>query len=602
MTAVKKNSNKPTERNLWLDMLKAFAILAVVFYHLGVLPFGYLGVDLFLVINGYLITKSMQRNYAIGQRFSYIPFLISRLSRLWLPVLLAAAVSLGVGFFTMLPDDLENLSYSVVASNCFLNNVLACITTKNYWDVVNNYKPLMHTWYLGVVMQSYVFLPFFFILPRHMAKSEERVKRYTRIGFWAITVLSLLLYLLPCATAAQKFYYLPFRFFEIGFGALAALYLPELKEAKWRNHAWLFAVLLLALFVLPLSVLPATVKLLLSVAAGVGCLFYSGMQPTEHKAALCLRGLLSRLGAMSYSVFIWHQVVFALWRYAVRAVFNPLDYIVVLLLTAVLSLLSYYLLEQRLLKPKGFKAVLAVWVTSAVLFLSTTGVGLWLYRAGGVVRDVPELSIHVSDENRGVHAAYNDRVYKMNIDFQEDSRSKVFVIGNSFGRDWVNVLLESEMAEKLDISYAFSLPDFETYSKRLETADYIFWVGIPTESEAAYIKAHMKPSARFMGIGTKNYGECNGNVYNKRHRPDYFELRETVMPNILEDYQAEKAYWSDAYIDFLAPIMDEKNTVPVFSQSHRFISQDCRHLTQGGAKFYAELFDWETIFTEGVNA
>ena len=68
------------------------------------------------------------------------------------------------------------------------------------------------------------------------------------------------------------------------------------------------------------------------------------------------------------------------------------------------------------------------------------------------------------------------------------------------------------------------------------------------------------------------------------------------MPNILDDYQKEKAYWGDCYVDFMAPIIDGEHTVPVFSDECTFISQDCRHLTQNGAKYYAKLLDMKRIF------
>lgn len=600
MTVTQTVSHKSAERNIWLDILKGFAILAVVFYHLGVLPYGYLGVDLFLVINGYLITKSLEHSSISEKPFSaYVSFMVKRVSRLWLPVLLAAAVSIGIGLFTMLPDDLENLGYSVVASNCFLNNVLACITTKNYWDVVNNYKPLMHTWYLGVIVQCYVVLPFFFIVPRRIFKNSERSARCIRICFWVITLISCLLYLVPCATTAQKFYYIPFRFFEIGAGALAALYLPQIKLKQWRNHAWLFAVLLLALFVLPLSFLPSVFKLLPVAAAGVGCLFYSGMQPTESMLALSIRKILSSLGMASYSIFVWHQVVFALYRYVVRAVFTAADYVLVLAITAVLSLLSYLLLEQRLLKSRKHSTVVVKWIVTVLLFVVTTGAGLQLYRIGGVVRDVPELNISIKEQTKGMHAAYNDRVYQMDGDFLDDDRCKVLVIGNSFGRDWVNVLLESSYQNKLDISYESSFSDDAALTKRIQTADYIFWVGIPTEEQADVLQQYMKPSTRLLGVGTKNFGECNGNIYNRRHEADYFTLRTAVMPSVLETYYEETAYWGNDYVDFLAPVLDANHTVPVFSKANRFISQDCRHLTQSGAQFYAEILDLDTIFMNG---
>ena len=589
-------SLKHAERNVWLDILKAFAILAVVFYHLGVLPYGYLGVDLFLVINGFLITQSIMKSYTQKRSFSYISFMLKRIVRLWPLVLFASAVSLAVGYFTMLPDDLENLGESVVAANCFMNNVLACITTKNYWDVVNNYKPLMHTWYLGVVMQCYVVFPLFFMVPYKFVKNKTAFAKVVYRVLFVITALSLLLYVLPTFSAAQKFYYVPFRFFEIGVGALTAFWAVNSKNIFLKKYAWLFAVVILAIFILPLSFISAAVKLLLVAAASSVCLLYSELPTTLHTPSAQIRGVLSKIGTMSYSIFIWHQVVFALYRYAVRAAFTALDYAVVLLLTALLSIVSYTWLEQGIFKPNNKKSTGAIWVLSAVLFVVTTGLGLQLYRIGGIVRDVPELGISKQERNRGVHAAYNDKIYKMNTDFENDGRIKVFVVGNSFGRDWVNVMLESSMKDNLDISYAFSLPDFETYTARVQSADYIFWVGIPTAEEEAYLHRNMKPEAELYGVGTKNYGECNGNIYNKRSRSDYFEQRAAIMTNILEDYQKEKTYWADHYVDFMAPIIDAENTVPVFSDEHTFISQDCRHLTQNGAKFYAGILDMESIF------
>ena len=151
-------------RNYRIDVLKGIAIIAVVFYHLnwndGILwggggpTSGYLGVDIFLVVSGYFMMKSIIRAMR-ENRFSYWKYLKGRIARLWPMILITAAIALGVGAFTMLPDDFENLSQSVIASNVFANNVLSYITTGNYWDVANVFKPLMHTWYVGVLLQAY---------------------------------------------------------------------------------------------------------------------------------------------------------------------------------------------------------------------------------------------------------------------------------------------------------------------------------------------------------------------------------------------------------------------------------------------------------------
>lgn len=74
----------------------------------------------------------------------------------------------------MLPDDYENLAQSAIASSVFVNNILQCITTKNYWDVINLYKPLMHLWYICVLVQTYVILPPIYLLVVKFSKDIKK--------------------------------------------------------------------------------------------------------------------------------------------------------------------------------------------------------------------------------------------------------------------------------------------------------------------------------------------------------------------------------------------------------------------------------------------
>ena len=92
-------------------------------------------------------------------------------------VILASLITVVIGFFLMLPDDYENLAESAIASSVFANNILQCITTRNYWDVANDYKPLMHTWYVGLIMQFYLIYPVLFYLARLDKKTPKRKLR-----------------------------------------------------------------------------------------------------------------------------------------------------------------------------------------------------------------------------------------------------------------------------------------------------------------------------------------------------------------------------------------------------------------------------------------
>ena len=131
-----------------IDSLKGIAIIAVVLFHLGLLESGYLGVDIFFVINGFLLVPSVCK--AIDDSaFSFFNFMEKRIVRLLPLIVLASVTSLILGYFLMLPDDYENLAQTVIASNMFSENILSLITT-NYWDVQTGCKPVMHLWYVGI--------------------------------------------------------------------------------------------------------------------------------------------------------------------------------------------------------------------------------------------------------------------------------------------------------------------------------------------------------------------------------------------------------------------------------------------------------------------
>lgn len=146
------------KRSNTLDVLKGFAIIAVIFYHAGVLTYGYLGVEIFLVIAGYLTTKGIIKQYD-ADGFSFLSFLQKRLLRLWPLALLVSFVALTLGYFVMLPDNYKICSETVAGTSWFANNFIQYITSGDYWDTSNDYKPLMHTWYLGIMMQYYILVP-----------------------------------------------------------------------------------------------------------------------------------------------------------------------------------------------------------------------------------------------------------------------------------------------------------------------------------------------------------------------------------------------------------------------------------------------------------
>ena len=152
-------------RSLLIDLLKGIAILSVILYHCGLLNYGYLGVDIFLVISGYLTTKGLFHAFE-KNTFSYWFFLRKKIVRLWPLVIMITIVSFIGGYFCMLPVAFKNVCETAIGSSFFINNFVQYFVSSDYWDYSNDFKPLMHTWYIGLIMQFYVFYPLLFIIAK----------------------------------------------------------------------------------------------------------------------------------------------------------------------------------------------------------------------------------------------------------------------------------------------------------------------------------------------------------------------------------------------------------------------------------------------------
>jgi len=579
-----------------LDLLKGFAIIAVVLYHMGISQYGYLGVDVFFAINGFLIMPKVIREVADGC-FHYGSFLEKRIVRLLPLLLLASACALLVGYWGMLPDDYENLSTSVVATSFFSNNILSAITTANYWDVVNDYKALMHTWYIGILFEFYLILPLVVLLVKGLS-CRCRLSFYKAITLTitGLTMVSLLCYLDPSATVGDRFYLLHYRFFELACGGLAGLWISNSRQSQlYGNRLFSAAVLILLVLVInsAVSIFSKVVLLPLTVVLTTLLLLSDNSQSRLFVILIRLK-VICLLGVMSYSIFIWHQPVLAFYRYFVSDEMTPQFVLLFLIVVFLLSYLTYLFIEQKV------RVSLRTRVIILAAFLLVNAAAFAIYLHAGVVRDVPELYVSMDNVHRNMHAEYVDRIYPYDKDFPTDNgKLNVLVVGNSFARDWANILLESEMADRINLSYIFQDGEQhidKQYIRRIRQADYIFFHGwkhfVP-----AYVWQSLKPGAEVWGIGTKNFGQSNGIIYKNRFRPDYFQQTIKVKPYFIRVNNQMKAEWQDKYIDLLTPAMiGNDDRVAVFTHDKKFISQDTRHLTKGGAEFYAKKLDFRNIF------
>ncbi len=579
-----------------IDGLRAIAVISVILFHLGYLKNGYLGVDVFFVISGYLITRIVYKN-SENNTFSLLEFYERRIRRIIPLVLFTTFVSLILGILLMLPDDLENLCQSVVATNFFSNNILMQITSVDYWDVKNDYKPLMHTWSLGVEEQFYLLFPIIFMI----LKGNRRKFILPLLIF--LSVVSLILFL-GSNNAASKFYFIQYRFYELALGGICAIIFA--KNQVQKSASGLFAFLIALIFILffknnfgnDLNVILTTIF-----TAGILVLGKNQFQDQYWYKMIICNPLMMGVGKISFSLYMWHQIVFAFARYALFETITARYAILLSIVVIFLSISSYFIIESTF-RNKNRIPSKPFFISIFIAFLITTGSSLYIYMKGGIIKDVPELGLSTSNSSKqlnffdgenNINNQYNESIRALDRPFSETGKKiKILIFGNSFGRDVANILLESSFKNEVEIRYTDIFPKSENeLKKRIQAADYIFLANKSIDEMIA--KYHIQ-SRKVWIVGTKDFGNSNGIHYNQKIG-DYATYRTNMKSGVWEKYMEEKKKYGAKYIDLIGAVSNSKGQVLVFTPDGKFISQDTRHLTPFGAAFFAQLLDsrWRAI-------
>ena len=575
----------------------------MILFHLGFLPNGYLGVDVFFVISGYLITSIVYRESERG-KFSIIHFYERRIRRIFPLALFTAAVALALGLYYMLPDDLENLCQGVVASNFSANNILMYLTSSDYWAVKNEYKPLMHFWSLGIEEQFYLLYPFLFFF-----FSGAKV-RHVKPILMVLAVLSLAAFLWQDNVAAT-FYFIQYRFYELAIGGLGALLFREaLIKHRGQGRALLYAltIALVAIMYLPLFA-SNEIRVISTTLLSVGVLIVGKeFFDTDGIYHAVMSNPVARfIGKISFSLYMWHQLVFAFARYAFLEEITPAWAVGLSGLTFVLSVATYYGVENPFRKPQVMSTRLVLILVGGVLATTTT-IALYVYTIGGIVRNYPTLGLYRDElptkknlfsSYGNIHIAYNEKIKRIDRGFDEAPGLKVLVIGNSFGRDAANILLESRYADRLQVRY-FELGRImhdDSIRVRMQQTDRIvfgaqgpFGPELLDELEATY--GFTIDRDKVWVLGTKDFGYSNGIHYNRlTDRTDFATYRTRLKDHATERNEPLREVWGERYIDLLDRLANEEEEILVFTPQGQFMSQDTEHLTRAGATYIAEVID-----------
>lgn len=328
-----------------IDGLRAVAVIPIVLFHAGLsqLAGGFVGVDIFFVISGFLITTIISREMDQHQ-FTIAKFYHRRVVRIFPALTVMLAIVVLSGIFFLLPVELQKLSSSAAAAMAFLSNMYFW-KDADYFAGASEAKPLLHTWSLGVEEQFYLFYPMLLLgLKRYMPRRAEQ-------AILAITILSFLASLaLTFKEPTSAFYLLPTRAWELGIGALVAMRrFPALPTAAARNAASVAGLVLILVAIAVTSPdwgFPAPMGLLPCLGAAL-LIAYGEHAPT---ARLLGSGAMRWIGAISYSLYLWHWPIITYYRLRFGMHLDLSASVLLIALSVLAGALSYYLVEQPFLR------------------------------------------------------------------------------------------------------------------------------------------------------------------------------------------------------------------------------------------------------------
>lgn len=352
-----------------IDGLRAIAVLLVIFNHIGLSFFsgGYIGVDVFFVISGYLITLILTHDIQ-SKRFSIARFYKKRVVRLAPAYFTVLSIVSIIAWQVMLPGELTQYFDSVIYATLLMANIYMRNEVGDYFSQSAESIPLLHLWSLGVEEQFYIFWPL--LLWMFVAKVPRKY-------MWAVIttlIVTLLIYAqYELTKSADKAYYsMLVRAFELLIGALIG-FLPQLKLPKkiaqglvWASLSVLFAA---ATYFNKQTPFPGAMALIPCLTTAL--IIYLGQCSPSNNVLLSNR-FSSWIGKISYPLYLWHWPIIVLFGIYMRPL-NAENQAVIVLLSIILAFLTYKLVEKpakRFVMAANYKVMIIGFLVPAMIFIA----------------------------------------------------------------------------------------------------------------------------------------------------------------------------------------------------------------------------------------
>ena len=374
-----------------IDGLRAIAVLMVIAFHYfpSRVPFGFIGVDIFFVISGYLITRILI-TWSLEGNLKFKDFYFNRIKRIFPALITVLVCCLAFGWFTMLPSEYSQLGKHISAASIFVSNFLL-LSESGYFDLAAEVKPLLHLWSLSIEEQFYFIWPL--ILYCCLIKKWVNLRMLLPL-LW-ITSFAIGIYL-SSHYPSQGFYLPISRFWELILGGLLATTSSQSPSRSWPLPTQLISVIALALLMLSFwfiskeqaypgywAILPtmATVLILLS-------------PPNAflNRKILSRRALIN-IGLISYPLYLWHWPILVFLNFNTPADISKerlIAYKVAAIgLSFLLAYLTYRFIERPIRSRKGNQGHTAA-LTSLILLIATGLAGYTLALTKGAESRIPK--------------------------------------------------------------------------------------------------------------------------------------------------------------------------------------------------------------------
>jgi len=477
-----------------IDGLRAIAVVSVVFFHAGFKFFsgGFIGVDVFFVISGFLITQIILSDLS-NNKFSILTFYERRIRRIIPMIFLIMFISFIFSWFILMPSDMVQFTDSIFSVSFFSSNFLF-YKEAGYWDISSELKPLLHTWTLAVEEQFYFIFPILLILGNHINK------KLRLIFLLALIIISF--FFAEWASKASEnsatfaFYLLPARAWELGFGALIALcvvnfpdFYNKLNGNRVTNEFLSiigFGLILFPVFYYDQNT-PFPGVFTIAPIFGTGILLVFCMKSTISYSILSNKFIV-QIGLMSYSIYLWHQPIFSFCRYIS---FPEPSNLLVLALTISIFPLSYFswrfvenyfrnkdVISKKFIFTMFFSGTF-IFVIIGILGRNFNGfifrnvvdnVKILKYQPDNVIlREESWEMLRTLSNDSSYQRENNEFDRKLWFDLTNDKR-KLLVVGNSHSKDVFNSLIFNPK-----INLIFDIARFGIKISDLNEVDHLFF-------------------------------------------------------------------------------------------------------------------------------